>query len=82
MTGPSPVAAEHVADLKFRRAVERLHRLGPRVVGEFLAEIGAARSITTIVDRKLATYADLDAAGIEAAGGDTFWPVPLREVPQ
>ncbi len=44
MTGPSPVAAEHVADLKFRRAVERLHNLGPRATAELLAEIGAERS--------------------------------------
>ncbi len=28
------VAAEVVADLRFRRQVERLHRLGARVVGE------------------------------------------------
>ncbi len=27
--------------LRFRRAVERVHRLGPRVVGELLTEAGA-----------------------------------------
>lgn len=43
------VAAQIVADLKFGRQIERLHRLGPRAVAELLAEIGAERSITTIV---------------------------------
>ena len=75
-----PIAAVVVADLRFRRQVERLHRLGPRVVAELLAEIGAERSITTIIDRKLDTYAGLDAEAIEAAAGDGFWPAPLSEV--
>ena len=54
--------------------------IGPRVLAEFLAEIAAERSITTIIDRKLAVYVDLDPAAVEAAGGDKFWPAPLREV--
>ena len=74
------VAADVVADLRFRRRVERLHRLGPRAVGELLAELAAARSIMTAIDRKLATYVELDLEGLEAVGGDKFWPVPLREV--
>ncbi len=44
------VAADVVADLKFRRQVERLHRLGDRVLGEFLAELGAERGIQTVID--------------------------------
>ncbi len=75
-----PVKADAVADLRFRRRVERLHRLGPRAVAELLAKIGAKRSITTIVDQKLATYAELDPAALEAAGGDKLWPAPVREV--
>ena len=75
-----PVAAEIVANLKFRRQVERVHALGPRAVAEPLAEIGAERGITTIVDQKLTTYAWFDPAAIEATGGDTFWPAPLRVV--
>ena len=73
-------AAEIVADLKFSRQVIRLHRLGPRVVGELLAEIGAERSIMTLIDGKLETYAELDPGALEVAGGDRFWPLPLREV--
>ena len=77
-----PVKADAVADLRFRRRVERLHRLGPRAAAELLAEIGAERSIRTIVDRKLATYAGLDPAALKAVGDDKFCPAPLREVPR
>ena len=76
----SEVAAEVVADLQRRRKVQRFHRHGDRILGEFLAELGAELSITTIIDRKLDCYAELDPAAIETAGGDRFWPVPLREV--
>ena len=74
------IAADVVADLQFRRRIERLHRLGPRVIAELLAEIGAERSITTIIDSKLATYVDMDPAAIEAVGGDRFWLAPIHEV--
>ena len=74
------VAAEVVADLRYRRQVIRLHNQGPRVLAEFLAEIAAERSIGIIIDRKIDRYADLDPAAIEAAGADQFWPAPLREV--
>ena len=72
------VAAEIVADLRFRRQVKHLYRLGPRAVAELLAEISAERGITTIVDQKLATYAELDPTALEAV--DDFWPAPLHEV--
>ena len=72
-------AAEIVADLKFRRQVIRLHRQGPRAVGEFLAEIGAEFSVQTPIDKKLDIYAEIDPEILEAAGGDEFWPAPIRE---
>ncbi len=74
------VAAEVVADLQFRRHVQRLHGLGDRVLGEFLAEISAERGIRTLIDQKLDTYAELDPEVLKAAGGDEFWHPPLREV--
>ena len=64
-----PVAAEIVADLRFRRQV-----------GELLAELGAERSITTIIDTKLDTYVEIEPEALEATGGNRFWPLPLRDV--
>ena len=74
------VAADVVADLRFRRCVARLHRLGPRVTAELLAEIGGERGIQTIIDRKLDRYVDLYPEALAATGGGRFWPVPMREV--
>ncbi len=74
------IAAEVVADLSFRRDVQQVHRLGDRVFGELLAEIGAERGITTIIDKKLERYAKLEPEVIEAAGGDDFWQPPLHGV--
>ncbi len=74
------VAAEIGARLHFRRQVERLHRLGPRATAELLAEIGAERGIQTVIDQKLTSYVELEPEAIEAAGGDEFWPAPVREV--
>ncbi len=74
------VAAEVVADLQFRRQVQQVHRLGDRVFGELLAELGAERGIMTIIDEKLARYAELEPETLEATGGDDFWPVPLHGV--
>lgn len=76
------VAAEIVADLWFRRQIENLHRLGPRAVGELLAEIGAERSIQTVIDKKLDRYAQLDPEALEAAGAGGFWQPPLHVVPR
>ena len=74
------IAAEVVADLRFRRKVQRLHRQGPRVVGEFLAEIGPELGVQTPIDRKLDADAEIEPEVIEAAGGDEFWQPPLHGV--
>ena len=74
------ITAELVANMRFRRQVEHLHSLGPRVVGELLAEIGAERSIMKLIEQKIDTYAGLDPKALEATGGNAFWPAPLREV--
>ncbi len=88
MTAPSKdrsrstgsAAAETVANLRFRRKVERIHSLGPRVTAELLAEIGAERNIRTVIDDKLERYAGLDPKAVAVTGGDDFWPAPLTEV--
>ena len=67
-------------ELRFQRHVERLRRLGPRAVGELLAEIGAARSCRMEIDRRLARYANLNPEFLWAIGGDRFPPLPIHEV--
>ena len=55
-------------DLRFRRDVERLHRLGPRVLYELLAELGARRMIRTEIEALARRYARLDPATLAALG--------------
>ena len=75
-----PIAAEVVSNLRFRRKVQRLHRLGVRVLCELLAHLGAKHSIQTSIEQTVEHFAELDPETLEATGGDGFWPVPLREV--
>ena len=74
------IAAEVVADLRRRRKVQQFYRLGDRVLSEFLAELGAERGITTIIDQKLDTYIEIKPEVLDAAGGKEFWQPPLHEV--
>ena len=64
-----------INNLRFRRAVERVHRLGPRVVGELLIEAGVALERVEI-------YAALDrypAGFMHDIGADT-WPPSIFAV--
>ena len=69
-----------VRDLRFRRNVEKLHHLGPRVLHEYLVEVGATRSIRTFLEDRIGDYAALDERVLAEFGGDKFAPLPLREV--
>jgi hypothetical protein len=69
-----------VADLRFRRAVERLHRLGPRPLYEMLVELGASRLIRTDIERQVERYVALDSNLLRQLGGDRFPPLPLHGV--
>ena len=75
-------AAEVVAHLPIQRKVERLHNLGVRALAEFLGELGAERGIMTIIDRKLARYAELEPEALEVTGGNDFSPIPIHKVHQ
>jgi hypothetical protein len=68
------------ADLPFRRAVERLHRRGPRVLAEFLDELGRERLIRFPIEQKLERYARLAPATLRALGGDRFPNFQIRLV--
>ncbi len=65
---------------KTNPAPDGLPAVGDRALGEFLAELGAERGITTIIDQRLERYAELESEVLQAAGGDEFWPTPVREV--
>ena len=76
------VAAEIVANPRFQRQVEHLHRLGFRALGEFLAALAVELNAQIPIDKKLSTFAELDREVLEAAGGDEFSPLPIHEVQQ
>lgn len=79
--GYGAAAAEIGADLIFRRQVEMLCA-HPRLMAELLAEIAAERSIRFEVEAKLDRYSSLPSLAIEATGAGSFWPMPVRPVPQ
>ncbi len=70
-----------VAHLTFKRNVERLHAIGPRVVGELLTEIGEQRSCQTFIGQRLEVYAALDPEIVRALKGDQFPRPPLHKAP-
>ncbi len=74
------IAAKVVANMRFRHRVQHLHHLEPRAVGELLAELGVERSIMTLIDQKLDTYAEIEPEALAATGAGDFWPLPLHEV--
>ena len=63
---------------RFERMIERLHRLGPRVFGELLAEIAAAAGQHVRVVDLVEEYAALDPAVLRAVGADHFPPMALE----
>ncbi len=56
-----------LTDPAFRRAVERIHDLGPRALGEMLIELDVGADV-------LARYARLDPEIVRALDAD-HWPV-------
>jgi len=60
-------------DVRFRRDVEQLHRLGPRAIVELLTELAAERLLRTEIEALVAHYARLDPTTLDAAGGQR-WP--------
>lgn len=70
----------HIRELRFRRNVEQLHRLGPRVLYELLSEIGESRGILTLIEDRTAAFARLEPGTLTTAGGDRFPALLLHEV--
>jgi hypothetical protein len=72
--------APDILDLRFRRDIEALHRLGARAVYELLVELGRERLIRTAIEVKVRRYAALDPTIMGAVGGDRFPAAPLHLV--
>ena len=60
-------------DVRFRRDVEAIRRLPPRVLYEFLAELSARHLIRTEVEALARRYARLDPAVLAALGIEWWW---------
>lgn len=67
-------------DLRFRRDIIRLHRLGARVLFEALCEFGADRLCRTEIEALVARYAAIDPERVRLVGADRWPPTPLRAV--
>ncbi len=74
------VAASIVVGLRFRRAVEALHSKGPRLVAEFLAELGARHNLRAPIEGQLERYLAIDEQALVITGGDQFPSAPIHEV--
>jgi len=74
------VSDDVIRELRFRRNVERLQKLGPRAIGELLAEIGAAYSIRTDVENRLERYAVLTPEQVMVACAYFYPETPIHAV--
>ena len=74
------ITASIVAELKFQRDVERVHRLGPRTLYEMLTEIGEQRLCRTFIEQRVQRYSEIDPDHLAALDGDTSPRPPLYEV--
>jgi hypothetical protein len=69
-----------MSPLARQRQCAKLHRLGPRPLFEFLAELAIEHDIGGAIDRKLSVYDRLDVQIVRAFGADQFLPLPIRSV--
>jgi hypothetical protein len=72
----TPVPTDAINELNFRRRVQRLHRLGPRPIGELLLELAEVSGRRTWLDMKLAEYGDINGATLDVLGARD-WPRPI-----
>ena len=68
--------AEIIADLRFQKSVEKLHRLGPRVLHALLCEFASDRMLQTEIERLIERYAGLRPERLRAVA-DRFAPAPI-----
>lgn len=77
------IRGDALAQLRAERDALAVHRLGPRVMLELLAEIARDNGIEDGVRERLAAYAArLTPEMLAVTGGDRLVPRPLRLVPR
>ena len=75
-----PPCAQTVADLRFRRKVQRLLARGERPVAELLAEIGARYGLTAAINQMLDCYECVPDEALDVTNGGDFWSAPVHLV--
>ena len=79
----TPVLQPHPLDqARLHRGAEHLHRLGPRAMAEFLAELGNRIGGTPACLSLLNEYGRLSPGLVRAAGADRPLRSPLSAVPR
>jgi hypothetical protein len=72
---------QELAELRFHRAVGRLHALGPRATAELLAKVGAQFMIRQPIEALLRDYVErLNPETLRRVGADRFPPLPIHGV--
>lgn len=73
---PAAATSDPLADLRFRRNIERLHALRP--LYKLLSELGRGRMIRGQIEQIVKRYAGLDPEALRITGGDRFATRPLH----
>jgi hypothetical protein len=71
-----------LADLRFARDVEALHRLGARALFQYLVELGQKRLIRADLEARTRRWSRLDRTMLEAIGADRSPAAPIYLVQQ
>jgi hypothetical protein len=74
-------AAALIADVRFRRRVQHLERLGNRVAGELLARLAVQYGCLPMIEKFIDAAVENEPA-IRAFGVDRWPPLPMRAVPR
>ena len=82
LTDIGPAAQRLHRDPRVRRAVIHLNCLGPRRLGESIAELLDARGIAPEAFDRLLAWQRMDPRVVASVGGDRVPPWPLLAVPR
>jgi hypothetical protein len=81
-TTNTPPATSDIRELRFRRDVERVWRLGPRAQYELLSELAARHTLRTEIEQLVARYSRVDPEVVRRTAGDRMPPTPLTLLPR